>query len=200
MVIIISADEIKKTLPNYDPEKSEQFHTESARMADRDFDKAIKSSPYKSVVLLSGGTASGKTEFLVTQLTRKRCVVLDATLTTEKGAGIKIKKIKNLGKCPIIYSIIPDDLNRAFIAFLNRDRKFSDEHFYRTHSGARSTLLWIAQEHSDVEINIIESSYTEDQTLQFAKIEFDSKKQMIEYLTSKQVSETDIITEIQSKL
>ncbi|MDE2024935.1 MAG: DUF2188 domain-containing protein [Patescibacteria group bacterium] len=51
----------------------------------------------------------------------------------------------NAKKTPIIYTVIPDDLKRAFVAFLNRDRKFSDTHFYKTHSGSRKTLLWIAQ-------------------------------------------------------
>src|SRR5437667_7512755 len=58
---------------------------------------------------------------------------------------------------PVIYSVIPDDLGRAFTAFLHRERKFSDSHFYRTHSGSRKTLLWVAKNYPDVEVNLIES-------------------------------------------
>jgi len=100
----------------------------------------------------------------------------------------------------VIYAVIPDDLNRAFIAFLNRDRKFSDIHFYKTHEGSRKALLWIALNYPNVKINIIESSYTQKQILQFDQIEFENKQQMIDYLSRLQISEDDIIKEITSNL
>lgn len=193
MAHVISADEIKKNLPDYSPEKAETFHRESARLADKAFETTLKKNPSKEVILLSGGAASGKTEFLVTQLTRRRCIIFDATLDTVERAKIKIRNILSRKKKPVIYAVIPDDLKRAFIAFLNRDRKFGDEHFYRTHSGSRSTLLWITLNYPDIEINIVESSYTPDEKLQFLKIEFDSRQRFIEYLTSKQLTEDDII-------
>lgn len=193
MSIIIAADEIKKELPNYSPDKAEEFHRESARQADKLFAKALKDASYKEVILLSGGTASGKTEFLATQLNNKDCIIMDATLSTELGAKNKIRQIIKAGKVPVIYTVIPDDLRRAFIAFLNRDRKFSDEHFYKTHSGSRKVLLWIAENYPDITINIIESSYTADEKLQFAQISFDNKQKLISYLTGKQMTENDII-------
>ena len=199
MAYIISADEIKKNLPNYSPKKAELFHHESARLADQQFEIALKNNPFKEVILLCGGTASGKTEFLATQLHRKRCIILDATLSTEEGAKIKLKKIIKSRKTPVIYAVIPDDLKRTFIAFLNRDRKFSDAHFYRTHSGCRRTLLWIALHYPMVKVHIIESSYTKNQ-LQFAKIEFDPHKQLIDYLTSLQLTESDILLRIRKGL
>lgn len=200
MPLIISADEIKKKLPDYSPEKAESFHRESAKLADKNFEKALKENLFKEVILLCGGTASGKTEFLVTQLNRKRCVILDATLSTKEGAEIKLKKILKANKKAVIYAVIPDDLKRAFIAFLNRDRRFSDTHFYKTHSGSRKTLLWIALNYLKVKINIVESSYTESQILQFAKIKFDNRKQLIDYLTGLQLTESDIISIISKEL
>src|SRR3989344_2959601 len=116
MPIIISADEIKKGLPNYSPDKAEEFHHESAKKADKLFAEALKRSFYKEVLLLSGGTASGKTEFLATQLGNKECIIMDATLSTELGASNKIRQIIKAGKTPIIYTVIPDDLKRAFVA------------------------------------------------------------------------------------
>lgn len=198
MPLIISADEIKEKLPNYSPEKAELFHRESARLADKNFEIALKKSFFKEAVLLCGGTASGKTEFLVTQLNRKRCIILDATLSTEEGAGIKLKKIIKANKKAVIYAVIPDDLKRAFIAFLNRDRKFSDAHFYHTHSGSRKTLLWIAINYPETEINIVESFYTSNEKLQFVHIEFDNKQKLIDYLSGKQLTESDIISYIAS--
>lgn len=198
MALIISADEIKKSLPNYSPDKAESFHRESARLADKSFTTALKENKYKEVILLSGGAASGKTEFLSTQLSRKKCVIFDATLATEEGARIKIKNIFKLGKTPVIYAVIPDDLKRAFIAFLNRDRKFSDRHFYKTHSGSRRVLSWIAQNYPNININIIESSYTSSQALQFARIKFDSKEQLRNYIVGMQMDESDIISNVTS--
>ncbi len=93
MSIIIAADEIKKELPNYSPEKAEEFHHESAKKADKLFIETLKDPSYKEVILLSGGTASGKSEFLATQLDTKECIIMDATLATELGAKNKIRHI-----------------------------------------------------------------------------------------------------------
>lgn len=98
MAIIISADEIKKELPNYRPDLAEAYHHESARKADQQFYEAIKNDSYQSVILLCGGSASGKTEFLVTHLKNKKSVVLDTTLATVEGARIKITKVLKLKK------------------------------------------------------------------------------------------------------
>lgn len=201
MAIVISADEIKKQLPNYSPEKAELFHRESAKLADREFEAKLKEAQFEEAILLCGGAASGKTEFLVTHLIRrKRCLILDATLATEKGAEIKLKRIIHVKKKPLIYAVIPDDLKRAFVAFLHRDRKFSDTHFYKTHSGSRRTLLWIAENYPGVELNIVESSYTKSQQLQFSKMKFSNKERLILYLAGLQMTEADIISSIQSQL
>jgi hypothetical protein len=193
MSIIIAADEIKKELPNYSPDKAESFHRESARQADKLFTKALKEPSYKKVILLSGGTASGKTEFLATHLIDQDCIIMDATLSTELGAKNKIRQIMKAGKTPIIYLVIPDDLPRAFIAFLNRERKFSDTHFYKTHSGSRKTVFWISQFYQDIEINIIESSYTSNRKLQFSKVVFGNRRKLIHFLAFIQKTENDII-------
>lgn len=200
MVLVVSSDEIKKELTGYSPEKAEFFHTESAKIADQNFENALRESKYNKVILLCGGSASGKTEFLATQLIKKQAIVLDATLSTELGARTKISKILKSNKVPVIYAVIPDDLNRAFIAFLNRDRKFSDTYFYRTHSGSRKVLLYIALNYPSVKITIVQSSYTNNQQLQFTQLKFDHKKQTVDYLTELQLTENDIISLINSKL
>lgn len=196
MSVIISADELKKNLPNYSPDRAEEFHHESAVKADKLFTKTVKETLGSKVILLNGGTASGKTEFLSTHLMQEDCIVFDATQSTELGAKIKLEQIIKARKTPIIYSVIPDNLKRAFIAFLNRDRKFSDKHFYKTHVGSRKTLLWIATNYPTIQINIIESSYTIDGKLQFSQIKFEKKQNLMNYLAEKQMSEDDIISYI----
>lgn len=196
MAVIISADEIKKELKGYIPNLAEQFHNESARIADQEFEKAVTDTSYKEVILVCGGSASGKSEFLATQLASRESVIFDGTLSSTKRAERKLKKIIKENKTPVIYAIIPDDLKRAFIAFLRRDRKFRDTHFYRTHSSSRKTLLWIILNYPKVEINIVESSYTSSKELQFIRIKLDNRQKLIEYLTSLQMTEDDIIKQI----
>lgn len=132
--IIISADELKKTIKGYSPDLAGQFHTQSAHLADQQFTQVIKESTYTKVILMSGGSASGKTEFMLTELVRKSAIIVDTTLPTVEGAKIKISKALKAKKKIEIYSVLPDNLSRSFIAFLHRDRKFSEDHFYRTHS------------------------------------------------------------------
>jgi len=98
MAIIISADEIKKQLPNYSPSQAESFHRESARLADKLFTKALKDTSISQVILLNGGTASGKTEFLSTHLSQENCIIFDATLATELGAKNKLRQIHKARK------------------------------------------------------------------------------------------------------
>ncbi len=98
MTIIISADKIKEQLPNYSPQRSEMFHTESTKQADKIFPQALKESNYTKVILLNGGTASGKSEFLATQLYRRKAIILDATLSTELGAQNKLRQIIKMKK------------------------------------------------------------------------------------------------------
>ncbi|MEI6690782.1 MAG: hypothetical protein WCL07_03475 [bacterium] len=197
---IISADKIKKDLPGYDPKLAEEYHHESAQLADIELKRALKDNPNRKVILMSGGSASGKTEFMLTQLVQRDAIIFDTTLSTGEGARIKIKNIRKSGRKLEVYAVIPDDLSRAFIAFLHRDRKFSDAHFYQTHSGSRSTLLNIAINHPDIPIYIIESSYTEDKHMRFAQVTFDNHDQFIKYLETIQVSENAIIDLVSREL
>lgn len=195
MAIVISADEIKKELKGYTPDQAEKFHQRSADLADKEFEKAIVDTPFKEIILLCGGSASGKTEFLATQLINRESVIFDGTLSSTKRAEEKLKKIIKEDKNPIIYVVIPDNLKRAYGAFLRRDRKFSDAHFYRTHSQSRKTMLWIASNYPKVEINIIESS-TSSGDLQFTGIKFDNRQKLIEYLSGLQMTQDDIIEKV----
>ncbi|QQR54553.1 hypothetical protein IPG41_05165 [Candidatus Peregrinibacteria bacterium] len=66
--IIISPDNAKKNLSGYDPVKVESFHLESSKIADQEFSEKLKGSSDVEVILMSGGSASGKTEFVAAHL------------------------------------------------------------------------------------------------------------------------------------
>lgn len=190
---VISSDEIKKRLEGYNPSEAERFHIESAKIADKDFVVALKDSFLKTVVLMSGGSASGKTEFVSAYLSDFQGIIFDSTLPTVVGAKIKINKILKAKKIPKIYFVFPDDLERAFVAFLNRDRRFSDGHFYRTHSGSRKTLLWIAENYPEFEIRIFESKYLKRGDMVFYEYLFANHWHLVEFLKKAQYTENEII-------
>src|SRR3989344_931836 len=192
MATLISADDIKTELPGYDPEHAGEFHEASAKLADKRFEEFLKTTPYKPVILMSGGPASGKTEFVSEYLMDKDFLIFDGILPTEHGASIKIDRIKKAGKIPMIYAVWPQDLRQAYVAFLHRDRKYSDEHFYTKHASARKTLLSIAQNYPDVKIKIYKNAYLE-YDLSFTEIQFDTRNDLIAFLEDNQYSKEEII-------
>ncbi len=189
---MISADDIKKDLPGYSPERSEEFHSESAKLADRKLYETIKSSEFEKVILLSGGPASGKTEYFSEYLKDKDSIVLDGVLPTEEGAKIKIERIRKAKKKIEIHAVWPEDFKQAFVAFLNRDRKFSDKYFYQKHSTARATLLWIAENFLDVDIKLIKNAYLGGD-LSFTELKFGTRNDLVAYLRENQYTIDDII-------
>lgn len=192
MAILISADDLKKTIPGYDPKESHMVHVESARLADARYDEVIKTSEYDQVVLLSGGSASGKTEFMSEYLLDKPLIIVDGTLPTLEGALIKIKKALKRAKKVKIIAVWPADLKIAFAAFLQRDRKYPDNHFYRTHSQSRKTLLELSQTDLNIEIEIYENHFDEE-GLVFYQYTFEDNEHLIEELKGNQYTEEDII-------
>lgn len=195
MAFIISADEIKKTLLGYNPSKSELFHRPSAKLADKAYEEALKQRSEKTVILMSGGTASGKSEYVSAYLAKRRVIVLDGTLPSFEGAKIKIKKAQKAGKKVEIHLVLPNDLLVAFIAFLNRERKFSLEHFYRTHSSSRRTVIDIAQSFSDIPVKIFISDVDyvgSGQTMTFKELKPSSRRGLIEFMEQNQYNEEDI--------
>lgn len=199
MAFIISADDLKKTLPGYSPEKSEQFHRESAHLADKQFEQALKTRPEKTVILMAGGTASGKSEYVSAYLKRRRVIILDGTLPTSEGAQIKLKKAVKASKAVEVHLVILASLLVAFIAFLNRDRKFSLSHFYRTHSSSRQTVLAVAEHYPDIPVKIYESDVDfvgTGTTMTFKKLLFDNRHELIEFLRQNQYTEEMVMKEV----
>lgn len=194
MAYIISADDIKKTLPGYDPEHSDVLHRESAKLADKEYETAIKTRSENKVILMSGGTASGKTEYISEYLSKKSVIVFDGTLPSYEGAKIKIRKALKHGKIVEIHAVLPDDFLRALIAFLNRDRKFPPEHFYRTHSSSRKTLLEIAKNFPEVPICVVVSSYHKrgDSKMLFKVLTARNREELIEFIEQNQYNEDEI--------
>lgn len=147
--MIIEVDEYKNKILGYDPKKSEDFHHESAKLADKDFTDCLKSRKYKKIIFMAGGTASGKSEFAHSYLTKKDQLVYDGTLKDFDGFKIKLQKIgrydKNDSRVKVIL-IIPKDWVRAFEAFLKRERKMRTVTFFDTHIRSKLAVARILNE------------------------------------------------------
>ena len=154
MAHIISIDNIKSTLKGYKPDKAEVFHHKSAKLADKQFEKTIKKSHLKTVILMAGGSASGETEYIENYLRNKDVIVFDGTMPSFKGAEIKIKRIVKADKKAEVHLVLPISLLKAFNTFLGRERKFSPRHFYHTHSKSRESVLMVAQKYPQIIIRI----------------------------------------------
>ncbi|MEP6754575.1 MAG: hypothetical protein ABJA67_03655 [Chthonomonadales bacterium] len=196
MAYIISADELKKTLPGYTPALSEEFHKRSAQLADKQYQEALRDRPEKTVLLMAGGAASGKSEYVSVYLENKEAIIFDGTLPTLTGAKNKIRAAKRAHKEIEIHLVVPESFFLAFLVFLNRDRKFDESHFYRTHSNSRKTVLEIAKEFPEIPITIIWSNYKNAATIasmSFSRLEIDNDHQdLIEILQTIQYDEAQI--------
>lgn len=147
--MIIEVDEYKKKVLGYNPEKSEDFHRESARLADKDFVDCLRSQKYKRIIFMAGGTASGKSEFAHSYLAKKDQLVYDGTLKDFNGFKIKLQKIerydKNDSRVKVVL-IIPKDWVKAFGAFLKRERKMRPVTFFDTHIRSKLAVARILKE------------------------------------------------------
>ncbi len=214
MYKVISIDEEKESLPGYSPQNADAFHSESAKNADKKFEQELKKIQNRNVILMCGGSASGKTEFIA-----KFCptendapskeisgIVFDSTLPTEEGAKVKIRKILKSRNVPRVYFILPYSLNRCFRAFHERERKIPEIRFFETHSGARKVALWIAKNHPEIKLAIYYNRLNEEAAesdgdskiavdeygFGFVEIEFDNKNEMISFLEKEQCSVEEI--------
>ena len=195
MAFIISADDIKKTLPGYNPKRSDVLHHKSARLADKAYEDALKTRPEKTAILMSGGTASGKTEYISAFLRGRKAIIFDGTLPSFEGAKIKIRKALKHGKKIEIHAVLPLSIETAFVAFLNRDRKFPPEHFYRTHSYSRKTLLEIALKFPEIPMEVVFSENIKKNgkyKMIFTRLSLSNRGMLVDFLSENQYTEEDI--------
>jgi len=181
---IIEIDSYKKKIPGYNPKK-----------ADKDFKQLLKSSSYSKVILMCGGSASGKSEFVSSHLINTKAIVYDGTLSTVEGAKVKIRNILRSKKTVEISAIIPDSISKSFAAFIERDRKIPIDVFIQTHYGCRNSLNWISKHYPKIPINIFESS-TINSKLKISKLLFKSHKMRDIFITQVQKTKDEIEQQI----
>ncbi len=161
--MIIEVDKYKEIIAGYDPAHSDDVHIESAKMADKDFEKLIKEKKFKEIIFMSGGTASGKSEFAIQNYRESEDIlVLDATLKNIEGFKIKYKLIQKYQKeaSVKIIHVAPIFWPDALDAFYGRERKMKIENFWITHIDSKKTIISILREYKEVVLDLILSSYS----------------------------------------
>lgn len=171
--MIIEVDEYKKKVAGYNPNKSEEFHLESAKLADKDFTDCLKSKKYKRIIFMAGGTASGKTEFASSYLIHKDQLVYDGTLKSFDGFKVKLQRIERYDKNDSsvkVVLIMPFDWVKSFEAFLKRERKMNNVTFFETQIKSKLAVANILR-NTKVRVELFVSSYEEGKDrLGFIKI------------------------------
>lgn len=146
--MIVEVDAYKEKVPGYTPKRSEEFHRASAGLADTEFTQELKSRKYRRVILMAGGTASGKTEFAHSYLYHPDQLVYDGTLKDYHGFEVKLQRIarhtKGQAKVKVVL-IIPRDWTKAFGAFLQRERKMNVATFFDTQIRSKITAAEILE-------------------------------------------------------
>lgn len=205
---IISIDELKKALSGYTPDRADEFQAQSAKLADKLFEKELKSIKNEQlpIVLMCGGSASGKTEMIEKFLAEDfKGIVFDSTLSTVEGAQNKLRAIRKSGNKPYVNLVLPapyNDFSRPFHVFHGRERKIPEKRFYQTHSGARKTALWIAEHCPDVIVRVFENAYdphdTAEDMFPFSEIEFKISGDLMDFLKRIQYTECEIKSSLSS--
>ncbi len=192
--MIIEVDEYKKKVPNYDPDQSELFHRESAKLADKDFIEHLKTGKCSEVIFMAGGAASGKTEFCVSYLMNEHQLVYDGTLKNFDGFKIKLSNIKRYAKnkpSVKVILIIPDDWKQAFEIFLSRERKMKIETFFDTHIRSKIAIARVLLE-TEINVEIYLSSLIPGtQKLSFKNLEVDRDNRNV--IINKLITEAKIL-------
>ena len=183
--MIIEVDEYKKDIPGYNPDKSEDFHSESGKLADKDFINCLKSQKHSSIVFMAGGTASGKTEFVRSYLIDDKYLVYDGTLKSFDGLKTKLDKIKRYSKNnPVlkIVFIIPQDIQQSLEIFRARDRKMREEIFFDTHMNSTITVAKILF-NTDLKVEIYSSKLDREiKKLNYNRLTTTPRKKVAEHL------------------
>jgi hypothetical protein len=186
--MIIEIDAFKKQIEGYDPKRSEDFHEESAKLADRYFYAELKTGKYSEVVFLAGGAASGKTEFASIFLQDTKMLVYDGTMQNITGFEIKLKKIiKYIPSVKIkVILITPADLSVAYKVFLGRERVMNDDTFVRTQINSKLSVLKILDKYPDIEVQIFTNFINESLNASsiFQKIESEDIPSVLEHIVN----------------
>lgn len=151
--VVIGADDLKDY---FGRDYNVANHPIYSKAANDLFEKSVSESPNDTVKFTVGGTGSGKSDFLVPELSNNfNGVVYDSTGFNYEGIKKQINYAISKGKTPEVYAIIPD-LSRSraytFLRELEGKHPVTETAFVRTHSKVVDTLKKLIDDGVDVNV------------------------------------------------
>lgn len=139
--MIIDVDDFKSLITDYiesDPASTNKVHSESGRLADSKFEEELKTKKYSELLIICGGSASGKTEFAHSFYEKEDSILI--FIITLKNIGSVSSKLSHAYKQHIrkisILIIVPDNIEKCFYEFKQRVRQIDENVFFDTHTRA----------------------------------------------------------------
>lgn len=152
--LVIDSDKIKEFFTDYNPKNPSTVHEPSSQLAKEFYGIALKNPTYKKVVLTAGGGWSGKSEILVNGIPNDSAtLVFDWTGKSYKKIVSQYDEAIKAGKEAEINAVYID-YNKAKKFNAKRERNVPESILADTHSGYRKTILQIAKERPDININL----------------------------------------------
>lgn len=149
--IVIGADDLKDYFGNDYDNKNHPIYSESASNL---FKRAVIESPEDVVKFIAGGTGSGKSDFVVPDISEDfKGVVYDSTAWNPDGLLKQIDFVNEHGKKAEVYGIIPDLVRSRAYTFIRAEagkHPVTETAFVNTHSGAIQTMLKVIETGGDV--------------------------------------------------
>lgn len=149
--IVIGADDLKDYFNNdYDIKR----HPIYSKSANELFERAVKQSKESVVKFVAGGTGSGKSDFIVPDISEGFAgVVYDSTAWNPEGLFKQMDFVKKEGKTSEVYGIVPDLRRSRAYTFLREEsgkHPVTETAFVNTHSGSVQTMLKVIENGGDV--------------------------------------------------
>lgn len=170
---IVAGDDVKFIVPKFGPDKSTTYHEPASRFAKQHYDELLnrKDTVDKDVLIMAGGTGSGKTTALKGVIKNKGqtlddfAAVIDTNLTTVNSAKSRIDPALESGRSVNIQYVYRDPIeafkNGVIPRALKTGRMVLPEVHGDTHAGSMETVIKLAEKYKDdprVNIEIVDNS------------------------------------------
>lgn len=148
--VILDSDMVKKSHPDYNPDRPQDLHADSSAINTDTYKKALAQDESGVVKMTSGGAGSGKSELVVDNLKGEPGVILDGTLSKFDKDTEMIDLALDAGKKVEIHAVYPD-VSLAYVFNRLRTRSVPDKAFAQTHAGQRANIPELFAKYSENE-------------------------------------------------
>lgn len=157
---------------------------------------ALKNNPNPQIRRIGGGAASGKSEQLLSPLSKNfNGIIIDKTTQNMPGFARDYEMAKNAGKETDLYGILANLMEARKFSLkreLKNGRKIPLDQFAQGHTGAANTMLDIAKKYPDVKVRLKDNRNVVNKEQSLANPVMIDRQQIIKTLESLGYNQTDI--------